>query len=158
MNENQWDSGISQLSTHRNPEKFISSLYGQFHSWVAFKVGDGTELRFWEDVWRGGVAFKVRFPSLYRLSLKHNGSVADFGSQTEYEGGWNFHFRRNVRDSELEELVELLNCLDNFHLNHALEDKRLWLPDSSHTFSCKSAFNKLRETLTLNVFSPFKMI
>ena len=93
---------------------------------MAFKVGDSTKLRFWEDVWRGEVAFKVRFSSLYRLSLKHNGSVADFESHAEHEGGWNFHFRRNVRDSELEELVELLNCLDNFHLNHALEDKRLW--------------------------------
>ena len=33
-----------------------------------------------------------------------------------------------------------------------------WLPDSSHIFSCKSAFNKLRETLNTNVFSPFKLI
>ena len=43
-------------------------------------------------------------------------------------------------------------------MNHALEDKRLWLPDSSHIFSCKYAFNKLRETLNTNVFSPFKLI
>ena len=95
---------------------------------------------------------------MYRLSLKHNGSVADFGSESELNGGWNFYFRRNVRDSELEELVELLDCLNNLQLNHGLMDKRLWLPDSSHSFSSKSAFNKLRETINMNVFSPFKMI
>ena len=40
----------------------------------------------------------------------------------------------------------------SFHLNPALEDTRLWLPNSSHTFTCKSTFNNLRET------SPFKLI
>ena len=54
LNENQWDSGINHMGTHRNPWKFISSLYGEFHSWVAFKVGNGTKLRFWDDVWREG--------------------------------------------------------------------------------------------------------
>ena len=58
----------------------------------------------------------------------------------------------------MEELVELLDCLNNFQLNHVLEDKRLWIPNSSHIFSCKSALNKQRETLTLTVFSPFKLI
>ena len=54
--------------------------------------------------------------------------------------------------------MELLDCLNNVQLNQALEDTRLWLPDSSHTFTSKSAFNKLRETLNSNVFSPFKLI
>ena len=57
---------------------------------MVFKVGNGTKLRFWENVWRGGIAFKLRFPNLYRLSLKHNGSVADFRLEAQYERGWNF--------------------------------------------------------------------
>ena len=158
LNENQWDSGINHLGTHRNPWKYISSLYGEFHSLVAFKVGNGTKLRFWEDVWRGGTAFKFRFPTLYRLSSKHNGSIANFRSEANYEGGWNFSFRRNIRDCEMEELVELLECLTNFQLSSALEDSRLWLPDSSHIFSCKSTFNKLRETPDTHIFFPFKLI
>ena len=47
-------------------------------------------------------------------------------------------------------ITEVCSCV--------LEDTRLWFPDSSHIFSCKSAFNKLRETLITNVFSPFKVI
>ena len=58
----------------------------------------------------------------------------------------------------MEELFELLDCLNNVHLNPALEDIRLWLPDLSFTFTSKSAFNKLRETLNSDVFSPFKLI
>ena len=104
------------------------------------------------------ITLKIRFPNLYRLSSKHNASVAEFKTQAQDEGGWNFCFRRNVRDCELEELMELLDCLNNVHLNPALVDTRLWLPDSSHIFSCKSAFNKLRETSISNVFSPFKVI
>ena len=46
LNKNQWDSGINHMSTYRNLWKFISSLYEQFHSLVAFKVGNGTKVRF----------------------------------------------------------------------------------------------------------------
>ena len=81
LHENQWDSGINHLVTYRNPWKFISSLYGEFQSLVAFKVGNGTKLRFWEDVWRGDVAFQIRFPSLYRLSINHNGLICDVRGQ-----------------------------------------------------------------------------
>ena len=58
----------------------------------------------------------------------------------------------------MEELVELLDCLNNVHLIQGMEDIRLWLPDSSNLFSSKSTFNKLRETPNMNVFSPFKLI
>ena len=104
------------------------------------------------------MAFKFWFPNLYRLSSKHNALVAEFGLEAYYEGGWNFFFRRNVRDCELEELMELLECLNNFRLNAALEDKRLWLSESSHIFSCKSDFNELRETPNTRAFFPFKLI
>ena len=87
LHANQWDSGINHMVTYRNPWKFVSSLYGEFHSLVAFKVGNGTKLRFWEDVWRGDVAFQIRFPSLYRLSINHNGSIAEFWSESEVNGG-----------------------------------------------------------------------
>ena len=64
LNENQWDSERNHLVTHRNPWKFISSLYREFLSCVAFKVGNGTNVRFWEYVWRDDIVFKFRFPSL----------------------------------------------------------------------------------------------
>ena len=32
LHQNKWDSEVIQLGTHRNPWKFISSLYGQFRS------------------------------------------------------------------------------------------------------------------------------
>ena len=54
--------------------------------------------------------------------------------------------------------MEFLECLNNFQLNHALEDTRLWLHDSSHLFSCKSAFNKLKETPNTTACFPFKLI
>ena len=54
--------------------------------------------------------------------------------------------------------MELLDCLNNFHLTQGLEDMRVWLPDSSTLFSSKSAFNKLREPLNTNEFFLFKLI
>ena len=119
---------------------------------MAFKVGNGTKIILWEDVWRGEVAFQFRFPTIFRLSSNHNGLIADFWSELGFNECWNFYFMRNLQDREMVELVELLDCLSNFHLTQGLEDIRVWLPDSSTVFSSKSAFNKLREPLHMNDF------
>jgi hypothetical protein len=50
---------------------------GDSHFWVGllgvkdtflrlglFKIGDGTQVRFWEDKWRGNTTFKELFPGL----------------------------------------------------------------------------------------------
>jgi hypothetical protein len=35
-----------------------------------FKIGDGSQVRFWEDVWHGNIAFKHFFPTLYEIVRK----------------------------------------------------------------------------------------
>ena len=89
---------------------------------MAFKVGNGTKIILWEDVWRGEVAFQFRFPTIFRLSSNHNGLIADFWSELGFNECWNFYFMRNLQDREMVELVELLDCLSNFHLTQGLED------------------------------------
>ncbi|GKB08710.1 hypothetical protein Tco_0837022, partial [Tanacetum coccineum] len=40
------------------------------------KLGNGANTAFWEDVWRGDVAFKHRFPRLYALETCKGVDVA----------------------------------------------------------------------------------
>jgi hypothetical protein len=35
-----------------------------------FKIGDGSQVRFWEDAWHGNIAFKQFFPMLYEIVRK----------------------------------------------------------------------------------------
>jgi hypothetical protein len=55
-----------------------------------FKVQDGTQTRFWEDLWVGQEPLMKRFPSLYSLVRKKNVSVAQVLSTTPL----NVSFRR----------------------------------------------------------------
>ena len=75
VHSNRWDAVAASRCTYRSPWKYISSLYEEFRHWVGFKVGNGSRIRFWEDVWCDGVAFSTRFADLYRISSARNFSI-----------------------------------------------------------------------------------
>ena len=50
LHSNLWDTRVNDNATFRSPWKAISSLYRDFHQLVSFKVGNGSKVRFWEDV------------------------------------------------------------------------------------------------------------
>ena len=149
ISPNQWDSKVVLRGTFKSPWKAISSLYGDFHQMVSFKIGKGNKVRFWEDIWEGEATLKSLFPSLFRLSTRTSRPIADFVDQTrlQEEGvtSWNLHFFRNLQDREISQLQGLLQRLDRTHLCNSVEDNRIWLPDSTGSFSCKSAFAWLRK-------------
>jgi hypothetical protein len=35
-----------------------------------FKIGDGSQVRFWEDAWHGNIASQHFFPTLYEIVRK----------------------------------------------------------------------------------------
>ena len=134
--------------TFRNPWKAISSLDGDFHRRVSFRVDKGDKVRFWEDRWEGEDTFKRLFPSLFRLSTLYSRPIADFVDQSrlleEGHTSWILLFSQDLRDREISKLQDLLQRLDRRQLCNSLEDNRIWLADSSGSFSCKSAFTSLR--------------
>jgi hypothetical protein len=48
-----------------------------FFSRGYFKVGDGSSVRFWEDVWLGDTPLAQQYPSLFNLAQRKNVLVAD---------------------------------------------------------------------------------
>ena len=160
VHPNKWDAGVASRCTYRSPWKYISSLYGEFRHWVGLKVGNGSRIRFWEDVWCGDVAFANRFVDLYRISSAKNSSIADmFGPQlgsTHY--GWDLHFRRYFHERELDSFANLTTLLDTVHLRGDVADTRIWVPDNSGGFSSKSAFAALQQEDGFFEFRFFKFI
>jgi hypothetical protein len=101
-----------------------------------FQVTDGSQTRFWEDLWLGREPFSAKYPALYNLVKKKNLSVAQVLSTTPL----NISFRRalvgvnrdnwfNLVGSFLE--VNLSNPRDTFH----------WT--SSKKFSVKDLYDNL---------------
>jgi hypothetical protein len=55
-----------------------------------FQVQDGSQTRFWEDLWLGKEHLMVKYPTLYNIVRKKNVSVAQVLSTTSL----NVSFRR----------------------------------------------------------------
>ena len=162
ISSNHWDSNGVVKGTFRNPWKAISSLYTDFHQLVSFKVGKGNKVRFWEDRWAGEDTLEISFPSLFRLSTFRSRPIVDFthqqGLQESGFTDWNFHFSRNLLDREISQWQHLLQRLEGRHLCNSLEDKRIWMEDTSGIFTCKSAFAWFRKDTSFPVNHQAKCI
>jgi hypothetical protein len=55
-----------------------------------FQLHDGSQTRFWEDLWLGREPLNVKYPALYSIVKKKNMSVAQVLSTTPF----NISFRR----------------------------------------------------------------
>ncbi|RVW69991.1 Transposon TX1 uncharacterized 149 kDa protein [Vitis vinifera] len=77
---------------------------------------------------------------------------------------WNLNFRRNLSDSEIEDLEGLMRSLDGVHLSPSVPDARLWPLSSSGLFSVKSFFLALSQffgspqVFLLNSFGILKFL
>jgi hypothetical protein len=45
----------------------LMNIKGTFLNFGSFVIGDGSQLRFWEDCWYGQQSFKDRFSNLYGI-------------------------------------------------------------------------------------------
>ncbi|RVW55655.1 hypothetical protein CK203_096395 [Vitis vinifera] len=88
----------------------IAQVSQGFSKFTQFVVGDEERIRFWED-----------------LCSTHPFS-------------WNFNFRRNFSDSEIEDLEGLMWSLDRLHLSHSVSDTRSGSLSSSGLFTVKYFF------------------
>jgi hypothetical protein len=48
----------------------------QFLGFGIFKVNNGENTRFWEDVWMGNTPLKHQYPYLYRIAHHKNATIA----------------------------------------------------------------------------------
>ena len=83
-----------------------------FFSRGKFKVGDGTTVRFWEDVWLGDMTLAQQYPSLYNIVQHKNVLVSTVFAQTPI----NITFRRGLNDHKYNEWLNLCQKIINVNL------------------------------------------
>ncbi|RVW46776.1 putative ribonuclease H protein [Vitis vinifera] len=71
---------------------------------------------------------------------------------------WNFNFRRNLTDSEIEDLERLMHSLDYMNLSTFASDARSWSLCSSGLFTVKSFFTALSQMPDSSPFFPTKFV
>ena len=69
-----------------------------------FQLGNGAQIRFWEDTWLGNMSFKCQYPSLYNIVRKKS----DFVSIVFRSNPLHVAFRRSLVDNNLRQCQQLV--------------------------------------------------
>jgi hypothetical protein len=104
----------------------------------SFRVGSGSLVRFWEDVWLGEMALAHQYPSLYNIVMHKNVSDHSVLSSRPL----NIGFRRTLDGSKWDEWMHLCNRLILVHLNDE-PDRFVWKLTKSGIFTVKSMYEDL---------------
>ena len=78
----------------RNGSQFwqgLMSVKDWYVKGTSWSLGNGTKIKFWQDVWIDNCPFKIRFHRLFRISRQQEWSVADMHGIE-----WQLDFRRNL--------------------------------------------------------------
>ena len=98
---------------------------------------NGERIQFWEDLSRGGQPLCSQFLGLYRVISVKNVSISTIlGSSFPFS--WNFNFRCNLTDIEIELLERLMSSLNLVHLSPPAVDSQARSLSSSGLFTIKS--------------------
>lgn len=130
---------------------FWFSLLFLVHSVLGVGWGVGLIL-FWDDRWLEDSPLCSLFPHLYHLSFMRGCSVASVMPSLGNEFSLFLCLRRSLSDRETVDLVALLELLEDFVVSLGRWDARLWSPNVSEGFSCKSFFSCLVDLLPSRFF------
>ncbi|KAK9927793.1 hypothetical protein M0R45_024959 [Rubus argutus] len=158
LKENGWDANCVVRGSSRNPWRDISSGIDTFLGRCLLAVGKGDKVRFWEDTWLGHNSLMSLFPRLFHLSRFRNSTIDNFVDPSIYPLNWDFGFRRNLSDVEVQQLTLLLLILEGVRLFPSRDDSRKWSLESHGKFSCKSFGRFLDDVSNYPSFDPYDQI
>ena len=126
------------MVTQMSLEGYCSSFPG-FSPFVHLVVGNGERIRLWEDFWWGNQTLCSQFADLYRVIYVKNLTVSNV-IDNSFPLTWNFNFRRNLTDSEIDLFQRLMSSLSSVFFSPSSADSRAWSLSSSGLFSMKFFF------------------
>jgi hypothetical protein len=135
------DKMLAQIQVKPTDSPFWKGLMhvkDEFLKRGSFRVGSGSLVRFWEDVWLGETALAHQYPSLYNIVMHKNVSVHSVLSSRPL----NIGFRRTLDGSKWDEWMPLCNRLILVQLNDE-PDRFAWKLTKSGIFTVKSMYEDL---------------
>ncbi|GKV13733.1 hypothetical protein SLEP1_g24717 [Rubroshorea leprosula] len=123
-----------------------------------WKVGDGSRVGFWRDVWVGNKSLRDLFPRLFQLAEYKESKVKENGSWERDSWNWELKWWRERRRREQDEEKKFWEVLGSVQLRHsevdtwqwaydvgAIKSKFFWVEDVSRQAANKMEFAKERD-------------
>ena len=142
---------------HRCPWKAIAQVFLVFSLFIRLVVGNGERIRFWEDLWWGNQTLCSQFADLYRVIYVKNLTVSNV-IDNSFPLTWNFNFRRNLTDLEIDLFQRLMSSLSSVLFSPSSADSRAWSLSSSGLFSMKFFFLALSKVSNPILFLPGQVL
>jgi hypothetical protein len=138
-----WRSGVISGSHGVGLWKFICMGWHNFRRFFKYDVGEGSKIRFWDDIWCGERALKEEYPRLFSIARFKEASIADNMERFSNSTQWNIQFTRLIHDWEVGELASFYKSLYDCKLRGEGKDKLWWVPSRMGLFEVKSFYRVL---------------
>jgi hypothetical protein len=138
-----WHTGAISSSHGVGLWKYICMGWQNFKRHTRFDPGEGSRIRFWDDVWCGDRPLKEAFPGLFNIARLKEASIADNVERDNGVSQWNIQFLRLIHDWEVEVLASFYHCLYSCKLREDGGDKLWWVPSRKGGFEVKSFYRAL---------------
>ena len=92
----------------------------------SFKIGDGSRIKLWEDVWCGENTLMAIFPSIYAMAGTKGARVEELWEPAGVEGSWNLRLERHFYDLELKEIQRFISTVNKNSISPGSADSLLW--------------------------------
>ena len=135
------DKTLGQVNKKPGDSYFWTSLMGvkdKFLSLGRFSLKDGSQIRFWEDIWLGNRTLKSQFPSLFNIVRRRHATVAEVFSTTPL----NISFRRALVGDKLHDWLRIVDMLLNINLQEG-RDTFIWSLQANGCFTVHSMYKNL---------------
>ncbi|XP_050259853.1 uncharacterized protein LOC126704908 [Quercus robur] len=136
--------------------KFIRSGGGNFSKFIQYEVGDGTRVKFWDDVWCRDHPLKEVFPDLYNISRTRDASISEFMCFVNGRVSWDIQFRHLVNDQESQSLDSFMVLIYSTKVQGVVSDNLCWKPASSQGFKVSGYYHSISPSTGISF--PWKMV
>jgi hypothetical protein len=132
---------ITQVGKKPGDSQFwigLMNVKNQFLTFGNFRLQNGTQIRFWEDIWLGNSTLRDQYPNLYNIVRRKNATVSNVLSTVPYH----ISFRRALVGHNLHSWNSLVLRMANIHLNDQ-HDVLRWSLTRRGEFSVRSMYNAI---------------
>ena len=107
--------------------KYIAKEYSQLKKDCIFKMGDGRNIRFWEDILCGSELLCEAFSVLYTIVDTKGVKAADVWEVHGGLGAWDPKFLRSFNDWEMDAIQAFIVLTSNNVIAPLVKDKLIWM-------------------------------
>jgi hypothetical protein len=106
---------------------------------ASFEMGDGSKIKFWDDMWCGEMTLEEAFPNLYNFAHVKDAFVAIYMDFSSGSLQWNVSFTHTAHNWEVDVLASFYTLLYSHSVRREGKNKLRWAPFHK-ILACKEAF------------------